>query len=280
MNRHVTKRDGNLVPFDQSLLERSLKKAGASSGSIQKIVDQVSQDIQEGETTDSIYKKAFLLLNSFERPAAIRYSLRRALVGLGPTGFPFEKFIGVLFSRMGYAVKTNINLRGHCVIHEVDVHATKGKKKIAIEAKFQNDPQGRLDLKVALYVKARFDDLIKKGWHERWSKDLVDECILVTNGKFTSNAIHYAECSGVTLLGWGYPHDNNLQTMITKVNAHPITCLPSLSRQSARMLFDMKITTCRDFLDKVSTLEHTPIHHLDILIDEAKMLCVPERRGV
>ena len=48
-------------------------------------------------STGEIYTHAFSSLRRHEKPVALKYSIRKAVTELGPSGFPFEKFISELF---------------------------------------------------------------------------------------------------------------------------------------------------------------------------------------
>src|SRR6185436_13429232 len=99
---------------------------------------------------------------------------------------------------------------GKCVPHEVDLYASHREQNtfLAAELKYHNDPGYKTDLKVALYVKSRFEDIFTCDPKKQVCP--IDRGLLVTNTKFTSEAITYAECSGMELLGWGYPTDGTL----------------------------------------------------------------------
>lgn len=271
MEKRVVKRSGAVVPFERDILERSLRRAGASREVAKRIAADVEDQISGGDSTTVIYSKAFAMLHDRARDAASRYSLKRALFDLGPTGFPFEKFVAELFRRSGYAATTNAHLRGACISHEVDV-LTTSPERIAMEVKFHNDMRIRSDVKAVLYVKARFDDLTgRTGKILPIRRGAADRCIFVTNTKFTRNAIEYADCAGVDLLGWGYPYRNNLQTYIRRTNSHPITCLSSLSKATVRELFSAGIVTCRGLLERDRVLRGLP--DVDSVLAEAEMLC-------
>lgn len=276
MGKKIVKRNGVVVDFDKAILERSLSRAGASRDLVHAIARDIESSIRDGDTTDLIYKRAFEMLYERAQQAAMRYSLKKALFSLGPTGFPFEKFIAELFRRKGYATQTNIHLQGGCISHEVDVLAISSER-IAMEVKFHNDVHIRSDVKSVLYVKARFDDLMgRSGSLFSFRKGSVDKCILVTNTKFTKNALTYAKCAGVSLLGWGYPFRSNLQTYIQDVDAHPVTCLPSLSTSLMRGLFSEGVVTCKGLLERDDLLRALP--NTDMIVSEARMLCTPEGR--
>ena len=258
------------------MLERSLRRAGASVPVARDIAGIVEEEIVDGDSTGAVYGKAFRLLYGRERKSAMRYSLKKALFSFGPTGFPFEKFIAEVYRRRGYATSTNVHLQGRCVSHEVDVLAT-GPERVAMEVKFHNDMRIRSDVRTALYLKARFDDLVGRRGIFSVMRGAVDRCVFVTNTKFTKNAVKYASCAGIALLGWGYPYRENLQTYIEEADAHPVTCLPSLSNAAMKELFSRGIVTCRGLLEDSSALKQFP--NADVVAEEAAMLCVAGSRN-
>ena len=160
----ITKMNGEQEPFNPEKLDRSLARAGASADIRKRIVQHTVETIHDGITTQKIYQHAFDLLRTEERkPVAARYSVKRAVLDLGPSGFPFEQFVAAIFESMGYTdVQTGVAAQGKCAPHEVDVMAKHQGKHIAAEVKFHNSLGTKTDLKVALYVKARFDDLTNK----------------------------------------------------------------------------------------------------------------------
>ena len=95
----VKKFSGDLVDFDESKLIRSLKAAKADEDLAEKIVNEVNLKLYDGISTKKIYQMAFHLLKGQQRPSAARYKLKRAIMELGPSGFPFEKFIGHIFKK-------------------------------------------------------------------------------------------------------------------------------------------------------------------------------------
>lgn len=241
---YIVKADGKKELFDHTKLENSLLRAGADHESVDEIVSHVATELKEGMSTSQIYKHAFFLLAKKQKPIAMRYSLRRAIMELGPSGFAFEDFIAHILREKGYEALTGQVVLGGCVEHEVDVVAWNENELIMAEAKFHNELGIKSDLKVALYVKARMDDL-KENVYFYGKERKVDEGWLITNTKFTSTAIHYAECKGLTLIGWNYPKKGNLQDMIIDSGLHPITCLSSLSSAQKKMLLSRGIVLCK-----------------------------------
>ncbi len=245
---YVVKADGTKELFDVEKLERSLKKAGASSKSVQDIIEHIKSHLTKEISTHELYKHAFELLHKEEKPIALKYSLKRAIMELGPSGFPFEDFVAEIFRQKGYTAETGKIVRGFCVEHEVDVVAWNEEKLIMVEAKFHNELGVKSDLKIALYVKARFDDLRKMTF--RYGKERqLDEGWLVTNTKFTSTAIEYGSCQGgLRMIGWNYPPVGNLHDMILESKLHPLTCLLSLNGREKKYLLDKGVVLCKTLL--------------------------------
>ncbi|OHA93399.1 MAG: hypothetical protein A3H52_02675 [Candidatus Zambryskibacteria bacterium RIFCSPLOWO2_02_FULL_39_26] len=253
---YIIKADGSRELFDQNKLETSLKRAGASSLVVSKITQHIKDHFGKNDiTTHQIYKHAFELLDKDEKPIAIKYSLKRAIMELGPTGFPFEDFVAEIFRQKGFKAETGKIVRGFCVEHEIDVVAWNDEKLIMVEAKFHNEAGVRSDLKVALYIKARFDDLRKMKFKYDRERDL-DEGWLVTNTKFTSTAIEYGSCQGgIRMIGWNYPPIGNLHDMILESKLHPLTCLVSLNGREKKALLDKGVVLCKTILDNPDILE-------------------------
>ena len=235
----IVKADGTKEALDPARLIMSLERSGAGSHTAERIAHTIVDTVAPGTSSKEIYGRAFVLLRKEGgRPVAARYALRRALLELGPTGHPFEDFVSHLYRAEGWDVETRKIILGHCVSHEVDFYASHPKQDehLAAELKYHNDPGYKTDLKVALYVKSRFDDIFACDPKTRLCA--VDRGILITNTKFTTEAIKYAECSGVELLGWGYPARDNLFERMTRARVYPVTTLTSLTRTEKRFLVD------------------------------------------
>src|SRR3989344_8924721 len=156
----ITKADGEQEPFDPAKLELSLEHVGASSVVRARIAARVLRELKPGMKTEEIYQHAFDMLQKEELlPVAARYSIKRAVFDLGPSGFPFEQFLAEVLRAHGWNTRTGVALTGRCAPHEVDVLAEKNGKRIGIEAKFHNEAGGKTDIKDALYVFARYQDL-------------------------------------------------------------------------------------------------------------------------
>jgi ATP cone domain len=255
MHLSITKADGTSEYFKVEKLRRSLRRAGASPEEVNNIVAKIMSEVFDGIQTQEIYRRAFTLLRESELPTAARYSLRRALFGLGPTGFPFERFIARLFASDGYKTQTGIILEGHCAPHEIDIAAYTDTHSFVGEAKFHSRPGVKTDLQVAMYSYARLLDL-KGATICNDSICGVQEFWLITNTKFTSTAEHYGECAGIKMLSWDYPRNNNLHDRIQRAQVYPITVLQSLTSAQIATLIARDAIVCKDIIDNPSILRH------------------------
>jgi hypothetical protein len=251
---YVLKASGDRELFDVKKLEYSLKRAGASSLAAEKTIEHIRESLTPDITTHQIYQHAFELLHKDEKPVAFKYSLKRAIMELGPSGFPFEDFVAEILRVKGFQAETGKIIRGHCVEHEIDVIAWNDEKLIMVEAKFHNELGVKSDLKVALYVKARFDDLNSVTYNYGKERKL-DEGWLVTNTKFTTTAIEYGSCQGgMRMIGWNYPPVGNLHDMIIESKLHPLTCLTTMTGREKKIFLDRGIVLCRTLLDNPDLL--------------------------
>lgn len=270
----ITKADGTVEEFKSAKLRNSLQRAGARKKEIDTIVKQVTLELTPGMQTQDIYKKAFSLLRSTEEPVAAKYSMRRAIFGLGPTGFPFEDFLARLFEAEGYTTKKRIQIKGKCATHEIDVAAYRSDHSFVAEAKFHMRPGVKSDLQVAMYSYARYLDLKA---HPVCEEDQcgIDDLYLITNTKFTTSAIKYAECTGIKLLSWNYPRGNSLQDRIEQAGVYPVTVLTGLSEKHKRQLLEMNLILCKDILNEQNALQSLGLSHTKskAILDEARTLC-------
>lgn len=242
----VIKSTGEREPFSLPKLRRSLIRSGADDQTVEAVVAHILPELKDGMRTSAIYRHAFSILKKSKYPAAIRYSLRKAVMELGPSGFPFEKYVAEILRRKGYTAQTGVMLPGFCVQHEVDIYMQKEGKHIFGECKFRNEQGTKVDVKVALYIYARFLDLQKAHNADEKASHGIHEGWLITNTKLTSDAVAYANCVGLKVLGWDYPEKGNLQDLILETGVHPLTFLSSLTQRDKADLLNQGIVMCRD----------------------------------
>lgn len=247
---YITKANGERVVFDENRLLTSLRRSGADEDTASSVLDKVYEVLEDGISTYEIYKKAFAVLKKLnQKGPAANYSLRRSIMDMGPDGFHFENLMVEVMRAHGYDAKRGVTIKGACVDHEVDLVATSEDTLITGELKFHNRAGLRSDLKVALYVSSRWRDIENSGYYKKDPKIKNYKKWLLTNTKFTSNAIKYAECNNTfDLIGWNYPRRGNLASMIEESGLHPITCMTSLSGADKKSLLNAGIVSCKGLL--------------------------------
>ncbi|WP_339881010.1 restriction endonuclease [uncultured Algoriphagus sp.] len=271
----ITKASGEKAPFSEAKLRQSLERAGADLAVIDRIVSEIENLLFDGISTKKIYGKAFSILRKDSRSVAGRYKIKQAIIELGPSGYPFEKFVGELLKHQGYLTKVGVIIQGYCVSHEIDVVAEKDNKHFMVECKFHNRQGYKCNVKIPLYIKSRFED-VKKQWekgedhankfHEGW---------VVTNTRFTEDAIQYGKCVGLILIAWDYPQQGSLSDRINVSGLHPITCLTTLTKPEKKMLIDNMVVLCKELCENPELLTEIGISESRIkrVTKEAKEIC-------
>jgi hypothetical protein len=255
MKIKIVKNSGDVVDFDPEKLKKSLLKSGASEIVVEDILNKIGKEIYQGISTKKIYKKAFSLLKKEANSHAARYSLREGLRLLGPAGFFFEKYIARLFASENYETRANLILQGKCVSHEIDVLVKKDGVVSMIECKFHSRREATSDVKVPLYVLSRFNDLQGTDYPIFSKTEVISNCWITTNNRFTSDAIDFAKCSGLNLLSWDYPKNNSLKTKNDIDCLYPVTCLTTLSIAEKDKLLILDILLVKELINNAKELE-------------------------
>jgi hypothetical protein len=238
----VKKASGEYQPFLEEKVRSSLQRAGADEALISRILAHLQKKLYDGIPTKEIYQEVYRLLNQLKHPLSLKYNLKEAIMSLGPSGYPFEKFVAGVLAHQNYRTKTNQVIQGRCISHEIDVIAQKENQSWMIECKFHNRPGTKSEIKEALYTYARFLDVAQTGqFNQGW---------LVTNTKVTTQVIEYARCVKLMVLSWDYPPKESLRFLIEKSNLHPVTCLGSLNTDERRQILQSGIVFSHDLLMK------------------------------
>ncbi len=264
----IVKASGEREFFSKEKLKASLRKIGVSEEILEKVAKEVEKKLKDGMTTKQIYRLAFFILKKKSPIFASKYSLKKAIFEMGPSGHPFEKLVAEIFKSQGYKVATNKILKGFCIWHEVDVIAENQKQIFLVECKFHHLPGIKSDAKVALYVFARFKD-IEKEWERKDKKKKLKMC-LVTNTKLTKDAISFGECQKMKIIGWNYPFKNNLQELLEKNKLYPITCLTSLKKYQKVDLLKRGIIVCKKINKKLLEKLNIPPSQTNQVLSEIK----------
>jgi hypothetical protein len=272
-NYIITKASGTQEAFSSEKLRHSLAKSGANEATIDNILSEIELKLYDGISTKKIYQAAFNMLKRNNRSHAGRYNLKRAIMALGPSGFPFEKYIAAIFEWEGYKVQTQLFLEGACVTHEIDVLAEKETEFLLIECKYHNSVGIVSDVKIPLYIYSRYQDVLKNWGKTATAKPL--NCCLVTNTKFSCDAVTYANCIGIKLLGWDYPTKKSLSNLIDKSGLYPITCLTTLTNKEKENVLAEGVVLCSSLLQNETLLGKVGIAQSRIasIMADIKSLC-------
>jgi len=276
MNIKITKASGVIEDIKPEKLRASLIRSGADDLQADEIIDRVLHEIDPYTSTRKIYRLAQKYLKKINHPSGLRYSLKRALFRLGPSGYPFEKYYGALLNNFGYETETGRFVQGRCVKHEVDVFAVSDNEISLVECKYHNRQGIAVDVKIAMYIHSRFRDLApamatlypdKKfsGW-------------LVTNTRFTTDAIQYAECNGLKLKSWGYPDSDSLEHMIEDRRLYPVTIISGIRSGLVKKLIHEDIILLKDLVEmspaEISKLLSLTDRKAHALKKQAEELCL------
>lgn len=270
----VIKHSGERTNFSIDKLKSSLRKSGAEEALVNEISNNVRDELYQGISTKEIYNRAFALLKKEKKGYASKYKLKKAIYELGPTGFPFEKFIAALLFYSGYKVKTGQFLQGKCVLHEVDVVARKNDQFIVIECKFHSDEGRNCNVKIPLYIHSRYRDILN-NYNDKNEAEKPTEGWVVTNTRFTEDALQYGKCAGLYLLSWDYPKDNGIRDRIDRLGLYPITASTLMSQREKQFLLSRDIVLCKQLINDDFYLDHLGIseNRQARILEEIKILC-------
>jgi len=271
----ILKVSGEMVPFSRNKLMSSLHRSGADDETVHSIISDIESWVYDGITTKKIYDRAFALLRKKQLGIAARYKLKNAMMELGPTGYPFEFFVGQVYKLLGFHVEVGQVLQGHCVTHEVDVIATKDMKQHFVECKYYQSTGKNANVQVPMYIRSRVDDLIN------FRKDLPEYAgytfhgVVVTNTRFTTDAISFGKCTGLQMLSWDYPAGKGLKEIIDEKHIFPVTALTKLLNVEKQQLMEKGVVICSQLLENPLALEHIGMDEIRQrkVLEEVRSLC-------
>ncbi len=251
---YIIKATGEKELFSEDKLRLSIQRAGVPSDLRENAVNHVKSTLYENIPTAQIYKHVIEFLESSPHPfSRARYSLKQAIMDLGPTGYPFEDYVAEILKSEGYKTDVRQILNGKCVKHEIDIVAQKDGVKSMIECKFHNSMGTHTQVHVSLYTKARFDDLMDiHKFNDVW---------LVTNTRITPDALSYALCNNIKVISWNYPANEGLRDLIEKSKLHPITVLTTLSQSQKQQLLGNHVVLAKDICKNPSSLDLLGLPH-------------------
>ena len=98
---------------------------------------------------------------------------------------------------------------------------------------------------------------------------------MVTNTRFTEDAIRYGNCCGLYLLSWDYPKGDALKDRIDRLELYPITVSTLLTNREKQFLLNRNVVLCRDLIDDGFYLDHLGVSSIrkEKILNEIKQLC-------
>jgi hypothetical protein len=238
----VIKASGIKEPFSEEKVIHSLSKSGLSLDAASQTVDYLKHYLKPEITTGEIYSN----ISSYLKENApvenyFNYGLKRAIMDMGPSGFPFEIMVSDLLKLNNYKTAVGVITQGKCVTHEIDIIAQRENKKYIIECKYHNTPGYKTDIQVALYTYARFLD-VANVQKQNNPQDILFPW-LITNTKVTSDVMSYGQCVGLLITTWNQPK-GGLEEMIISSGLHPVTLLYNIPKDKIQLMLDRGIVTC------------------------------------
>lgn len=245
---------GEIVEFEISKLENSLRNSGAGEQSLKRVLETILPKCFDGITTGELYRMAFEELKKISNSVAARYSLKKALLELGPAGFYFEQWIARVFQNIGYKTETGQLIKGHAVTHEADVIAKKDDKTYWVECKFRNAEDTKISVTTPMYVLSRIKDISDIQYNLFGTKTEFTDGWLITNTYFTKDSIAFSEYYGLRLLSWDYPKDKNIKSLVDQNALYPITCLTTLDGKQKQKLLEEKCVLAKELFNNQNLL--------------------------
>jgi len=262
----VIKSSGELEKFNGRKIYRSVRDAGGSKQLARSATNEAKRKFRTQTPTKEILNFLLRFL-SREPGVAERYDLKRTIMSLGPSGFPFERFFADVLKSYGYKTQIDNKLKGKNVFHEVDIIAEKNQKWM-IECKYHNESGVLTRLHVPLYTYARFLDLKSQNFHAPW---------LATNTRCSRDAISYSKGVGLKITSWKYPKKENLQSLIETKKLYPITILKKISNDELNKIYDVGIILAKDLSnfseDELSKKTQISTKRIAKILEEARIIC-------
>lgn len=236
----VIKYSGGIEPFDANKINYTIREAGGSEKLARESVEEGKRNFHKNMKTSEILN---LLLKFLKKEPGVseRYDLKRAIMSLGPSGFPFETFFANLLKHYNYKTKVGEKLIGNNIVYEIDIIAQEvGGKKFMIECKYHNKPGIVTKIRYAEKAYRTFLKLKKYKFDQPW---------LATNTKCSGEVIGYSKKVNLKITSWAYPKNESLRVLINNQKLYPITILKSLPDNIKEKLYNSKILIAKDLLD-------------------------------
>ena len=131
-----------------------------------------------------------------------------------------------------------------------------------------------INVQVPLYFHSRLNDIVNRRKQDPDYKEFQFSGWIVTNARFSSDALDYGKCSGLHLLSWDFPVGNGLKDIIDRVKIYPITVLNHLTNRQKQNLMERGVVMCRQLKEDPGLLEPFQLKKLEynLLMEELEAL--------
>jgi ATP cone domain/Restriction endonuclease len=235
----VTKADGSRQQFDRNKIVATCMRMGATRNEAEQIAGKIESRVYDGMSTAKVLQMIFQFIRRFKPQANRLYDLRRGL-SLMSSKPEFERFVQVLLANVGFDVDPNRVLRGKCIEHEVDAIARKNGVTYFVEAKHHYNYHAYTGLDESRIARALLED-VTEGFNLGLTELKVDKAMIVTNTKYSEQAVQYGACRNILQIGWSTPIDLGLRDIIQARNLYPLSCIKGLKTDARVQLVDSDI---------------------------------------
>jgi len=108
-------------PFNSEKVYKACVRSGATAAIAKSVTEQIEGILYDGISTREIYHEVRRLLEASRVEVAARYSLKEALMHLGPAGFPFETYLGELLEEYGYETRLKCSVEENLYLDREEI---------------------------------------------------------------------------------------------------------------------------------------------------------------
>jgi len=222
----VKKADGSMQVFDREKIVRTCLRMGADRRAAYEIAERIERRLYPGISTERILQMIFQFMRRDKPSVSNLFDLGKGL-SLMSSKPEFEVFVQALLARNGFEVSPNRLLVGRCVEHEVDAIAKKDGITFFVEAKHHSMYHTLTGLDESRIARAVLEDVME-GVAIGKSDLKIDRAMIVTNTRYSEQAVRYGNCRNILQIGWSSPTDKGLQSMVAGTKLLPLSCLRGL----------------------------------------------------
>ena len=161
----------------------------------------------------------------------------------------FEIFIQSLLANSGFEVSPNQILGGKCVSHEVDGIARRNGITYFVEVKHHLNYHAPTGLDESRIARAVLEDVME-GFAIGRSGFKIDKAMIVTNTRYSDEALQYGRCRDILQIGWSSPAGLELRTLIEGIHMFPLSCVRGISRDTRLRLVNSGVVFLGQLADR------------------------------